>query len=127
MGKTNYIPVLAIIIFLVSACGAKGSLENLRQDSSSVYVNKIFNIHFENIKNNIMESRIKNGSILKKFENNANDMITLVRQDDKSGEIFCFFDFIKEEDNTRIIVYDYICSKNFIHETLKNSTMLELD
>lgn len=111
--------ILIFIVLSISSCGAKGDLSTLR--NNKIYMSEILPINYEIVKQNIINDRSKNGSLLKMFENTNNDMITLVRQNDFNGEIMCFFDFVKKNDKTLVIVYDWVCAKDFILKTINSA------
>ena len=120
MGKNNF--VLCILLALsVCGCGEKRPLSELRNEKSGLYVEKTFDISIDKVKSRIMDDAFNNGSLLKYQENASGDKITLVRQIDTDGTVMCFFDYQKDNNGIKLNVYNYICSKSFIEETISKT------
>lgn len=112
-----------VIISLYSvccACGAKGSLATLRAERQP-YLQENINLPYTVVKKNIIDDRRKNGSLLMLYENSEGNILSLVSQNNHTGEIACFFDFISDENKTIVKVYDWVCAKKFIDATIASA------
>jgi len=112
----NFTISLLIILYTIG-CGAKGDLSTLRSERKP-YLQKLVPINYHTIRNNIIDNRLKNGSTLIMFENSQQNFLTLSMQNNFSGEIGCFFDFKSQGESTLITVYDWVCAKEFIIDTI---------
>lgn len=109
-------------LFMLSGCAPKASLHELRADTKYIFTNITANLSIDTVKKNIKNSIYERGSILVYAENADGSKITLVRRLDYSGEVMCFFDFTQNALYTDITVYNYVCAKSFIEETILMST-----
>lgn len=109
-----------VVLFLsiaVAGCGSTAPLHTIRAEKKP-YMEKIVSIPIQQIKQNLLNNRIENASLFHMYESPNTDIITLVRQDERSGEKMCFIDFVKHENNTKIVVYNYVCARNYIEEEI---------
>ena len=114
--------IFAASIITIWGCGEKRPLSDLRNEKIGVYEEKTFDITIDKVKARIKDDAFNNGTLLKYQENASGDKITLVRQLDTDGTIMCFFDYKKEGDRVMLTVYNYVCSKSFIEETISKTT-----
>lgn len=120
--KSFSILLYIVMLMMVYGCGEKRPLSDLRNEKIGIYEEKTFDITIDKVKARIKDDAFNNGTLLKYQENASGDKITLVRQLDTDGTIMCFFDYKKEGDMVMLTVYNYICSKSFIEETISKTT-----
>ena len=115
--------VVACSIFV--GCGYTGSLQSARNNSINVYINRVEDTPFEQVKANLKDMFISGlgSSGMRLLEDSTGAMISLVATPYVTGpnEKTCFIDFINVEDGnkTKIIAYNWACSKTVINNIIE--------
>lgn len=117
--KFNFAVILVMIVFALTGCGTKKPLNELRTSKEGLQSTRVVNVSMEDVKKRIRNDAYNNSSLFKIFESADGAKVSMIRQLDYGGEILCFIDFEKEDNNVRVSVYNYVCSQNFIDGTLK--------
>ena len=106
-----------LLSIIVTGCGSTAPLHTIRAEKKP-YMEKTVSIPIKEIKRNLLNNRINNSSLFNIYENADRNMITLARQDMIRGETMCFIDFIESGEETKIVVYNYVCARDTIEEEI---------